>query len=100
MPPRTTKDRETENVKPSDEQIKPPQDYSQKSPDESLKSDPTPITNVLPDLTVDIPPGSGKANESLSEKPKISLLQSSKERLRRRLKDKVLKSYLVPASQY
>ncbi|XP_035524360.1 CBP80/20-dependent translation initiation factor isoform X3 [Morone saxatilis] len=59
-PPRTTKDRETENVKPGDEQIRPPQDFSR----------------------------SGKANEGQSEQPKISLLQSSKERLRRRLKDK------------
>ncbi|XP_040013637.1 CBP80/20-dependent translation initiation factor isoform X5 [Xiphias gladius] len=48
VPPRTTKDKETENVKP----------------------------------------GSGKASEGQSEQPKISLLQSSKERLRRRLKDK------------
>lgn len=100
VPPRTTKDRETENLKPSDEQINPPQDCSRKSPDESPKSDSTPITNVLPDLTVFNPPGSGKASESQSEKPKISLLQSSKERLRRRLKDKVLKSCLVPVSQY
>ncbi|XP_071321569.1 CBP80/20-dependent translation initiation factor isoform X4 [Trachinotus anak] len=58
--PRTTKDKETENVKPGDEQIRPPQDCSR----------------------------SGKASEGQSEQPKISLLQSSKERLRRRLKDK------------
>ncbi|XP_040013636.1 CBP80/20-dependent translation initiation factor isoform X4 [Xiphias gladius] len=60
VPPRTTKDKETENVKP--------------------------------DLTVNKespnPAGSGKASEGQSEQPKISLLQSSKERLRRRLKDK------------
>uniref|UniRef100_A0A3B4UUB2 CBP80/20-dependent translation initiation factor n=1 Tax=Seriola dumerili TaxID=41447 RepID=A0A3B4UUB2_SERDU len=61
VPQRTTKDKETENVKPGDEQIRPPQDCST---------------------------GSGKANEGQSEQPKISLLQSSKERLRRRLKDK------------
>ncbi|XP_026210187.1 CBP80/20-dependent translation initiation factor isoform X2 [Anabas testudineus] len=88
VPPRTTKDRETENVKPSDEQIKPPQDGSRKSPEESPKLDSSPFTNFLPDLTVNNPPGSGKASDSQSEKPKISLLQSSKERLRRRLKDK------------
>ncbi|CAB1426486.1 unnamed protein product, partial [Pleuronectes platessa] len=34
------------------------------------------------------PAGSGKASEGQSEQPKVSLLQSSKERLRRRLKDK------------
>ncbi|XP_040013634.1 CBP80/20-dependent translation initiation factor isoform X2 [Xiphias gladius] len=61
VPPRTTKDKETENVKPGDEQIRPSQDCST---------------------------GSGKASEGQSEQPKISLLQSSKERLRRRLKDK------------
>ncbi|XP_070844946.1 CBP80/20-dependent translation initiation factor isoform X3 [Chaetodon trifascialis] len=64
VPPRTTKDKETENVKPGDEQLRPPQDFSYKSP------------------------RSGKASEGQSEQPKISLLQSSKERLRRRLKDK------------
>lgn len=100
VPPRTTKDRETENVKPSDEQIKPPQDGSRKSPEESPKLDSSPFTNFLPDLTVNNPPGSGKASDSQSEKPKISLLQSSKERLRRRLKDKVLKSCLVPVGRY
>ncbi|XP_076613992.1 CBP80/20-dependent translation initiation factor isoform X3 [Chaetodon auriga] len=64
VPPRTTKDKETENVKPGDEQLRPPQDFGYKSP------------------------RSGKASEGQSEQPKISLLQSSKERLRRRLKDK------------
>ncbi|XP_041816714.1 CBP80/20-dependent translation initiation factor isoform X4 [Chelmon rostratus] len=64
VPPRTTKDKETENVKPGDEQLRPPQDFGGKSP------------------------RSGKASEGQSEQPKISLLQSSKERLRRRLKDK------------
>ncbi|XP_040915308.1 CBP80/20-dependent translation initiation factor isoform X4 [Toxotes jaculatrix] len=58
VPTRTTK--ETENVKAGDEQIRPPQDCSR----------------------------SGTASEGQSEQPKISLLQSSKERLRRRLKDK------------
>ncbi|XP_028457232.1 CBP80/20-dependent translation initiation factor isoform X3 [Perca flavescens] len=60
VPPRTAKDKETENVKPGDEQIRSPQDCNR----------------------------SGKANEGQPEQPKISLLQSSKERLRRRLKDK------------
>ncbi|XP_071321567.1 CBP80/20-dependent translation initiation factor isoform X2 [Trachinotus anak] len=90
--PRTTKDKETENVKPGDEQIRPPQDCSSKSPNESPKSESAPITNAFPDLTVNKespnPAGSGKASEGQSEQPKISLLQSSKERLRRRLKDK------------
>uniref|UniRef100_A0A665UCF9 CBP80/20-dependent translation initiation factor n=1 Tax=Echeneis naucrates TaxID=173247 RepID=A0A665UCF9_ECHNA len=58
---RSTKDKETENVKPGDEQIRQQQDCST---------------------------GGGKASEGQSEQPKISLLQSSKERLRRRLKDK------------
>uniref|UniRef100_A0A8C4HDQ6 CBP80/20-dependent translation initiation factor n=1 Tax=Dicentrarchus labrax TaxID=13489 RepID=A0A8C4HDQ6_DICLA len=91
-PPRTTKDRETENVKPGDEQIRPPQDFSSKSLNESPQSESKPTTNAFPDLTFNKelpnPPGSGKANEGQSEQPKISLLQSSKERLRRRLKDK------------
>ncbi|XP_055369370.1 CBP80/20-dependent translation initiation factor isoform X2 [Betta splendens] len=84
-PPRTTKDRETENVKPDDVQIRPPQDYSTKNLNESPKSASTPITNVFHDPTAN---NSEKASESWSEKPKVSLLQSSKERLRRRLKDK------------
>uniref|UniRef100_A0A3Q1FKS8 CBP80/20-dependent translation initiation factor n=1 Tax=Acanthochromis polyacanthus TaxID=80966 RepID=A0A3Q1FKS8_9TELE len=92
VPPRTTKDKETENVKVGDEQIRPPQDWSSKNPNESPKSDSTPSTNAFPDLTINKespnPPQSGKASEGQSEQPKISLLQSSKERLRRRLKDK------------
>uniref|UniRef100_A0A3B4ZEI4 CBP80/20-dependent translation initiation factor n=1 Tax=Stegastes partitus TaxID=144197 RepID=A0A3B4ZEI4_9TELE len=92
VPPRTTKDKETENVKLGDEQIRSPQDCSSKSPNESPKSDSAPSSNVFPDLTVNKespnPPRSGKASEGQSEQPKISLLQSSKERLRRRLKDK------------
>ncbi|XP_070844945.1 CBP80/20-dependent translation initiation factor isoform X2 [Chaetodon trifascialis] len=92
VPPRTTKDKETENVKPGDEQLRPPQDFSYKSPSESPQSESTPTTNAFPDVTVNKespnPPGSGKASEGQSEQPKISLLQSSKERLRRRLKDK------------
>uniref|UniRef100_A0A3Q0SG47 CBP80/20-dependent translation initiation factor n=1 Tax=Amphilophus citrinellus TaxID=61819 RepID=A0A3Q0SG47_AMPCI len=68
VPPRTTKDKETENVKLGDEHIRPLQDCSSMSPNESPKYDSMPNTT--------------------SEQPKISLLQSSKERLRRRLKDK------------
>nr|XP_020498670.1 CBP80/20-dependent translation initiation factor [Labrus bergylta] len=87
--PKTTK--ETENVKPADE-IRSPQDYRNMSPNESPKSESTPSKNAFPDLPVSKespnPPGSGKAGEGQSERPKISLLQSSKERLRRRLKDK------------
>lgn len=90
--PRTTKDKETENVKLGDEHIRTPPDCSSKSPNESPKSDSTPSTNAFPELTVNkespSPPRSGKASEGRSEQPKISLLQSSKERLRRRLKDK------------
>lgn len=104
VPPRTTKDKETENVKLGDEQLRPPQDFGGKSPSESPQSESTPTTNAFPDVTVNKespnPPGSGKASEGQSEQPKISLLQSSKERLRRRLKDKVLKSCLVPVSPY
>ncbi|KAM3600627.1 uncharacterized protein V6R79_026238 [Siganus canaliculatus] len=86
---KTTK--ETENVKPSEEQITPPQDLSSKSPSESPQLETTPTTtNAFPHTMVhkESPLGSGKAGEGQSEQPKISLLQSSKERLRRRLKDK------------
>ncbi|XP_029372125.1 CBP80/20-dependent translation initiation factor isoform X3 [Echeneis naucrates] len=89
---RSTKDKETENVKPGDEQIRQQQDCSSKNPNESTKSESTPIANAFPHLTVNKespnPAGGGKASEGQSEQPKISLLQSSKERLRRRLKDK------------
>lgn len=100
VPQRTTKD--SENVKPSDEEIRAPQEFRSKSPIESPPSESTPTTNTFPDLTVnkESPPGSEKASEGQSEKPKISLLQSSRERLRRRLKDKVLKSCLLPVSAY
>ncbi|XP_029940367.1 CBP80/20-dependent translation initiation factor isoform X2 [Salarias fasciatus] len=90
--PRTTKDKETENVKLGEEQIRPPQDRGSKSPSESPKSDATAKTNSFPDLRVHkespSPPRSGKTGGDQSEQPKISLLQSSKERLLRRLKDK------------
>ncbi|XP_075311215.1 CBP80/20-dependent translation initiation factor [Odontesthes bonariensis] len=92
VPPRTTKDKETENVNVGDEQIRPPQHCSSRHPNEFLKSDSTPSTNAFPDMTVNKespnPSQSWKASEGRSEWPKISLLQSSKERLRRRLKDK------------
>ncbi|XP_028274083.1 CBP80/20-dependent translation initiation factor isoform X2 [Parambassis ranga] len=92
VPPRTTKDKEAENVKLADEQIRPSPDCSSQNPDQSPKYDSTPNTNAFPDLTVyketSHPPRSGKASRGQSEQPKISLLQSSKERLRRRLKDK------------
>ncbi|KAE8284985.1 CBP80/20-dependent translation initiation factor [Larimichthys crocea] len=91
MPPRTTKDRETENVKPGNDHIRPPHDFGSKIPNESPRPESISNTNAFPDLTVKESvniPGSGKASEGQSEQPKISLLQSSKERLRRRLKDK------------
>ncbi|XP_028319173.1 CBP80/20-dependent translation initiation factor [Gouania willdenowi] len=72
-PLRSTKDKDAENVRVGHE----PQDCS-KSPRESqtvIKDSPSPSL-------------SGKANEGQSQQPKISLLQSSKERLRRRLKNK------------
>lgn len=98
MPPITTKDKETEIVKPGDEQIRPPQVFGSGSP----PSESTPTTNAFPDLTVnkELLPGSEKASEGQLEKPKVSLLQSSRERLRRRLKDKVLKSCLFPVSAH
>lgn len=94
MPPRTTKDKETENVKAGDEQIRPLQDFGSKSPSETPPSESTPTANTFPDLAVnkESQPRSEKASEGQSEQPKISLLQSSRERLRRRLKDKVLKA--------
>lgn len=100
VPQKTTKDKETENVKPGDEQIRVPRDS--KSPGESPLSESTPMMNIFPDPSVNRPPstGSDKAREGHSEQPKISLLQSSRERLRRRLKDKVPKSCLLPVSAY
>lgn len=102
VPSRTTKDRETENE--GDEQIRPIQDCTSNSPSESPRFDSTPSTNAFQDLTVhkesSNPRQTGRTKNGQSEQPKINLLQSSKERLRRRLKDKVLKSCLVPVSQY
>ncbi|XP_015231886.1 PREDICTED: CBP80/20-dependent translation initiation factor isoform X2 [Cyprinodon variegatus] len=88
--PRTTK--ETENVRVGDEQIRQAQDCNNRSPINSPRSAPSPSATALLDPTVskevlNIQP-SGKASDGLTERPKVSLLQSSKERLRRRLKDK------------
>ncbi|XP_063745849.1 CBP80/20-dependent translation initiation factor isoform X2 [Eleginops maclovinus] len=92
VPPRITKDKQTENVKAGEEQISAPQDYSCKSPTESPRPESTPNTHAFPQPTFKKeslnPPGSRKASEGQSERPKVDLLQSSKERLRRRLKDK------------
>ncbi|MEQ2290655.1 hypothetical protein AMECASPLE_005371 [Ameca splendens] len=102
--PKTTKDKEIENVKVVDEQFRPLQDCNNRSPNESPKSAPTPSATALPDPTVNkeslnMPP-SLKASDGQAEQPRVSLLQSSKERLRRRLKDKeemhVEESQLAP----
>ncbi|XP_056147045.1 CBP80/20-dependent translation initiation factor [Lampris incognitus] len=95
VPPRTTKEKETENVKAAEEQSKPPQgpkDFSSRGPAESPRSWTTTSQKICPDemgnQEFPSPPQSWKSNEGQSEQPRISLLQSSKERLRRRLKDK------------
>ncbi|MEQ2196801.1 hypothetical protein XENOCAPTIV_013456 [Xenoophorus captivus] len=102
--PKTTTDKEIENVKVVDEQFRPLQDCNNRSPNESPKSAPTPSATALPDPTVNkeslnMPP-SLKASDGQAEQPRVSLLQSSKERLRRRLKDKVPKSCLVPEEMH
>ncbi|KAM4719480.1 CBP80/20-dependent translation initiation factor isoform 2-T2 [Anableps anableps] len=90
--PKTTKDKETENVKLDEEQIRPLKDCNNRSSNESPNSAPTsnvmalPIPSVNKDSFNMLP--SGKASDGQAEQPKVSLLQSSKERLRRRLKDK------------
>ncbi|KAM8873144.1 CBP80/20-dependent translation initiation factor isoform 1-T1 [Synchiropus picturatus] len=87
-PPKSTK--ETENVKAGDELFR----RAEEPPDssESPKSESTLHTNTFPDPSArkepPKPAGRHKADEVLSREPKISLLQSSKERLRKRLKDK------------
>ncbi|KAM9735740.1 CBP80/20-dependent translation initiation factor isoform 1-T3 [Menidia menidia] len=90
VPPRTTK--ETESVKAGEEQIRPLQESGSRNPNEVPKPDSAPSTNAFPEMTVykesTNSSHSWKASDSRSEWPKISLLQSSKERLRRRLKDK------------
>ncbi|XP_029920985.1 CBP80/20-dependent translation initiation factor isoform X2 [Myripristis murdjan] len=95
VPSRTTKEKETENVKVGEEQSKlppEPRDCNSKNPGESPKSASTASQNTYPDQTVNqestSPLGSGRTSEGQLEQPKVSLLQSSKERLRRRLKDK------------
>uniref|UniRef100_H2LMJ6 CBP80/20-dependent translation initiation factor n=1 Tax=Oryzias latipes TaxID=8090 RepID=H2LMJ6_ORYLA len=93
VPPRATKDKDTENVKVDDKQSRPlKQNDSSRSPNDSARPDSTHSTDPLPDLIVrkecPNPQRGGKASEGQSEQPKVSLLQSSKERLRGRLKDK------------
>lgn len=87
VPPRTTKDKETETVKVGDEQIRPTPEWNNQSP----KTDSAPSTNPCPDLRVNEDPPNPPQSRSKGQsvQPKINLLQSSKERLRRRLKDKV-----------
>lgn len=93
VPPKTTKDNETEGVKVGDEQIRPSPECNNKNP----KTDSAPSTNAPPDLRVnEEPPNPPESGGKLqAELPKINLLQSSKERLRRRLKDKVPKAASV-----
>lgn len=94
VPPRTTKDKDTENVTQSAEPVtsQEPQDRTTRSPTESSKSESTPTKSAFSEMTVNKepprPPGSGGVMEGQSEQPRIILLQSSRERLSRRLKDK------------
>uniref|UniRef100_A0A8C8DUU7 CBP80/20-dependent translation initiation factor n=1 Tax=Oryzias sinensis TaxID=183150 RepID=A0A8C8DUU7_9TELE len=93
VPPRAAKDKDSENVKVDDKQIRPlKQNDSSRSTNDSARPDSTHSTDPLPDLIVrkecPNPQRGGKASEGQSEQPKVSLLQSSKERLRGRLKDK------------
>lgn len=85
-------------MKLGDGPVRPPQDSGSKNPSDLPQSESAATSNAFPDLASykEAPAGSGQTGEGRSEKPKINLLQSSKERLRRRLKDKVLKSCLVP----
>lgn len=98
---RSTKDTETETGT-GDEDSRAPVDIGGTSPAQSPPSESTPATNPSADLMLskEPPPGSEKTSEGQLEKPKISLLQSSRERLRRRLKDKVLKSCLLPVTAH
>lgn len=102
--PKTTKDKQTEIVRVSDEHIRPPQSCNHRNPNESPNSAPTPSATAHPDPTVNkeslsmLP--SRKVSDGHAEQPRVSLLQSSKERLRRRLKDKVLTICLVFVSLY
>ncbi|XP_054613087.1 CBP80/20-dependent translation initiation factor isoform X2 [Dunckerocampus dactyliophorus] len=92
LPPRATKET-TENVKVGDKQIRQmeePRDC--KSPGDSPRSESALDTNASSDLTgkesPTSPQGTSTSSKGQSREPQISLLQSSKERLRRRLKDK------------
>nr|XP_057920169.1 CBP80/20-dependent translation initiation factor isoform X1 [Doryrhamphus excisus] len=91
LPPRATKET-TENVKVGDKQIRQmdePRD--RKSPGDSSRSESALDTNASSDLTgkdSPSPRGASTSSKGQSREPHISLLQSSKERLRRRLKDK------------
>ncbi|XP_037340945.2 CBP80/20-dependent translation initiation factor isoform X2 [Pungitius pungitius] len=92
MPARTTKDKETENVKPEEGPVRTPPHHGGRSPAESPGPAPTAGPNARPHPAgpKESPdaPGAGTGGEGQSQQPRISLLQSSKERLRRRLKDK------------
>lgn len=98
---RSTKDTETDTAR-GDEDSRAPVDTSGTSPSQSPPSESTPATHPSPDpmLNKEPPTGSEKTSEGQLDKPKISLLQSSRERLRRRLKDKVVKSCLLPVGAH
>lgn len=98
---RSTKDTETDTAR-GDEDSRAPVDTRGMSPSLSPPSESTPATHPSPDpmLNKEPPPGSEKTSEGQLDKPKISLLQSSRERLRRRLKDKVVKSCLLPVGAH
>ncbi|XP_061657560.1 CBP80/20-dependent translation initiation factor isoform X2 [Syngnathoides biaculeatus] len=87
LPLRATK--ETENVKVTSNkqarQMEEPRDC--KSPADSPKSDSALGADISSDVTAD-KESLGSSGQGPSREPQISLLQSSKERLQRRLKDK------------
>uniref|UniRef100_H3DN46 CBP80/20-dependent translation initiation factor n=1 Tax=Tetraodon nigroviridis TaxID=99883 RepID=H3DN46_TETNG len=85
--PRTNRETEAEPAR-GEEDTGAPVDIAATCPGQPPES--KPATNASPVLmpNKEAPPGSEKTSEGQPEKPKISLLQSSKERLRRRLKDK------------
>lgn len=97
--PRTNRETEAEPAR-GEEDTGAPVDIAATCPGQPPES--KPATNASPVLmpNKEAPPGSEKTSEGQPEKPKISLLQSSKERLRRRLKDKVPKSCLLPVRAY
>ncbi|XP_020780824.1 CBP80/20-dependent translation initiation factor isoform X1 [Boleophthalmus pectinirostris] len=84
--PRTTKDKDTENVKQSFG----PKNASTKSPPEPGQPQSLTTKNHCIDLTINKEPPrpAGGEDHGQLQQPKISLLQSSKEGLRKRLKDK------------